>query len=46
MRKMLGFIAATVTAIAVMVPSAAPVSALRVGYGQFGGYDVGGYEYS
>ena len=47
MRKILSTIGATLAIVAVMsTTSAVPASALSAGYGQFGGYDRGGYEFS
>jgi hypothetical protein len=47
LRGVIGVVAATAAALlAVSVPSADHASALWAGYGQFGGYDRGGYEYS
>jgi hypothetical protein len=46
LRGIAGFVAATAALVAVSVPSADHASALKAGYGQFGGYDRGGYEYS
>jgi hypothetical protein len=45
MGRMLGMVAVTLGVIAMMVPSAAPASAL-LGYIPIGGYERGGYEYS
>jgi hypothetical protein len=47
MRKILRTIGAMLAVVVVLsTTSAAPASAFRVGYGQFGGYDRGGYEFS
>jgi hypothetical protein len=46
MRRILLILAATLAIVLVAAASAAPASALRVGYGQFGGFDRDGYEYS
>jgi hypothetical protein len=47
MRKILRTIGAMLVIAAVLaITSAAPASALKAGYGQIGGYDRGGYEYS
>jgi hypothetical protein len=46
MRRMLGVIVMALGVIAVVVPSAAPVSAALAGHVTFGGYDRDGYEYS
>jgi hypothetical protein len=47
MRKILRTIGAMLAIAAVLaITSAAPASALKAGYGQIGGYDRGGYEYS
>jgi hypothetical protein len=45
MRVVLGVLAVAVGAVVVLVPSAAPASAL-FGHVPIGGYDRGGYEYS
>jgi hypothetical protein len=47
MHKILRTIGATlVIALVIVATSAAPASALGFGYGQIGGYERGGYEYS
>ena len=47
MRKILRSIGAVLAITAVLsVTSAGPASALWAGYGQIGGYERGGYEYS
>ena len=47
MRKILRTIGAMLAIVVVLsTTSAAPASALKAGYGQIGGYDRGGYEYS
>jgi hypothetical protein len=46
MRRFILTAAALITIIVVVAASVAPADALRVGYGQFGGYDRSGYEFS
>jgi hypothetical protein len=47
MRRIFRMIGAMLAIAAVLaITSAAPASALKAGYSQFGGYVRGGYEYS
>jgi hypothetical protein len=46
MRKMLLIATATFAIMLAAAIFAAPASALGFGYGQIGGYDRGGYEFS